>query len=80
MAGTVEPVIGVDKLSPDFSCGLLRPPKSPPFGCVEALLPKGFDPVLLVEAPKRVLDGGAAVIAEFGSAGFVEPKRPPDEG
>ena len=79
-AGVVGPALGVDELSPDLSCGLLTAPKSPPLGCVEALPPKRFDPVLLVEAPKRFIDGGAAVAAELNPAGFVELKRPPDEG
>ena len=45
-----------------------------------ALLPKRFDPELLVAPPNRLLEVGAADAAELESAGFVEPKRPPDEG
>lgn len=80
MAGVVEPVLGVDELSPDLSCGLLSFAKNPSPGCVDALLPKRFDPGLLVEGPKIFFDGCAADAAELASAGFVKPKKPPDGG
>lgn len=76
----MEPILGVDKLSPDLSCGLLSSAKSPPLVWVEALPPKRFDPEVPVAAPKRLLDGGAAGAAELDSAGLVVPKRALDEG
>lgn len=80
MAGVVEPVLGVDELSPDLSCGVLSSPKSPPLAVVEALLLKRLDPEVLVGAPKRLLEGGATDAAELDSTGLVGPKIPPDEG
>ena len=80
MAGVVEPVLGVDELSPDLSCGLLSFPRNPSPGCVDALLLKRFDPGPLVEVPKIFFDGCSADVDELASACFVEPKKPPDEG